>query len=70
MKARTGVAGLLGALVGVWIGSRSVRIYDWRTQWTIPAWGGGGVGGGGRGGGGRGGGGGGRGGGRKGERRQ
>ncbi len=39
MKARTGagVAGLLGALGGVWIGSRSVKIYDWRTEWTIPA---------------------------------
>jgi uncharacterized protein YndB with AHSA1/START domain len=39
MKARTGasVAGLLGVLGGVWIGSRSVKIYDWRTEWTIPA---------------------------------
>jgi hypothetical protein len=37
MKARTGVVGLLGALGGVWLGSRSVRIYDWRTEWTIPA---------------------------------
>jgi uncharacterized protein YndB with AHSA1/START domain len=39
MKARTGagVAVLLGALGGVWIGSRSVKIYDWRTEWTIPA---------------------------------
>jgi len=26
-----------GALGGIWIGSRSVRIYDWRTEWTIPA---------------------------------
>ena len=26
-----------GALGGIWIGSRSVKIYDWRTQWTIPA---------------------------------
>jgi uncharacterized protein YndB with AHSA1/START domain len=39
MKVRTGagVAGLLGALGGVWIGSRSVKIYDWRTEWDIPA---------------------------------
>jgi uncharacterized protein YndB with AHSA1/START domain len=27
-------AGLLG---GIWIGSRSVKIYDWRTEWNIPA---------------------------------
>ena len=26
-----------GALGGVWIGSRSVKIYDWRTEWAIPA---------------------------------
>jgi uncharacterized protein YndB with AHSA1/START domain len=26
-----------GALGGIWIGSRSVKIYDWRTQWIIPA---------------------------------
>ena len=26
-----------GALGGIWIGSRSVKIYDWRTEWTIPA---------------------------------
>jgi hypothetical protein len=39
MKVRTGygVAGLLGALGGIWVGSRSVKIYDWRTEWTIPA---------------------------------
>ena len=39
MKVRTGygVAGLLGALGGLWLGSRSVKIYDWRTEWTIPA---------------------------------
>jgi uncharacterized protein YndB with AHSA1/START domain len=39
MKVRTGagIAGLLGALGGVWFGSRSVKVYDWRTQWTIPA---------------------------------
>jgi uncharacterized protein YndB with AHSA1/START domain len=32
-----GVAGLLGALGGIWLGYRSVKIYDWRTEWTIPA---------------------------------
>jgi hypothetical protein len=32
-----GVAGLVGALGGIWIGSRSVKLYDWRTQWNIPA---------------------------------
>ena len=26
-----------GALGGIWIGSRSVKIYDWRTEWIIPA---------------------------------
>ena len=26
-----------GVLGGIWIGSRSVKIYDWRTEWTIPA---------------------------------
>ena len=26
-----------GALGGIWVGSRSVKIYDWRTEWTIPA---------------------------------
>jgi uncharacterized protein YndB with AHSA1/START domain len=26
-----------GALGGIWIGSRSVKIYDWRTEWAIPA---------------------------------
>jgi uncharacterized protein YndB with AHSA1/START domain len=26
-----------GALGGIWIGSRSVKIYDWRTEWSIPA---------------------------------
>jgi uncharacterized protein YndB with AHSA1/START domain len=26
-----------GALGGIWIGSRSVKIYDWRTEWVIPA---------------------------------
>jgi uncharacterized protein YndB with AHSA1/START domain len=39
MRARTGagVAGLLGALGGIWLGTRSVKVYDWRTEWTIPA---------------------------------
>ena len=26
-----------GTLGGIWIGSRSVKIYDWRTEWAIPA---------------------------------
>ncbi len=26
-----------GVLGGIWIGSRSVKIYDWRTEWIIPA---------------------------------
>jgi uncharacterized protein YndB with AHSA1/START domain len=26
-----------GVLGGIWIGSRSVKVYDWRTEWTIPA---------------------------------
>ncbi len=26
-----------GVLGGIWIGSRSVKIYDWRTEWRIPA---------------------------------
>lgn len=39
MKTGTGagVALALGALGGVWIGSRAVKTYDWRTEWTIPA---------------------------------
>jgi uncharacterized protein YndB with AHSA1/START domain len=28
------VAGVLG---GIWLGSRSVKTYDWHTEWTIPA---------------------------------
>ncbi|MBA2714040.1 MAG: SRPBCC domain-containing protein [Rubrobacteraceae bacterium] len=32
-----GIALAVGALGGVWIGSRSVKNYDWRTEWTIPA---------------------------------
>jgi uncharacterized protein YndB with AHSA1/START domain len=26
-----------GALGGIWIGSRFVKTYDWRTEWAIPA---------------------------------
>ena len=26
-----------GVLGGIWIGSRSVKIYDWRTEWRVPA---------------------------------
>ena len=26
-----------GVLGGIWIGSRSIKIYDWRTEWNIPA---------------------------------
>jgi len=37
MKARMSVAGLIGVLGGIWVGSRSVKIYDWRTRGTIPA---------------------------------
>jgi uncharacterized protein YndB with AHSA1/START domain len=39
LKTRTvcGVVGLLGALGGLWIGSRAVKTYDWHTEWTIPA---------------------------------
>ncbi len=37
MKTSTGAALALGALGGVWIGSRAVKTYDWRTEWTIPA---------------------------------
>ncbi len=39
MKTATGVgiACAIGVVGGVMIGSRSVKIYDWRTEWTIPA---------------------------------
>ena len=30
-------AGLIGAGVGLLMGSRTVKIYDWRTEWFIPA---------------------------------
>jgi uncharacterized protein YndB with AHSA1/START domain len=39
MKARTGaaIACVIGVAEGIVIGSRAVKIYDWRTEWTIPA---------------------------------
>jgi uncharacterized protein YndB with AHSA1/START domain len=39
MKATTGagIACALGVAGGIVIGSRAVKIYDWRTEWTIPA---------------------------------
>jgi uncharacterized protein YndB with AHSA1/START domain len=39
MKAPTGaaVACAIGVAGGIVIGSRAVKIYDWRTAWTIPA---------------------------------
>jgi uncharacterized protein YndB with AHSA1/START domain len=39
MKARTGfgIACAIGVAGGIVIGSRAVKIYDWRTEWTIPA---------------------------------
>jgi uncharacterized protein YndB with AHSA1/START domain len=37
MRVRAGVAVLLGALGGIWVGSCLVKTYDWRTEWTIPA---------------------------------
>ena len=27
----------VGVLGGIWLGARSVKIYDWRTEWVIPA---------------------------------
>jgi uncharacterized protein YndB with AHSA1/START domain len=35
--ARLGSAGAIGAAVGLLIGARAVKTYDWRTQWSIPA---------------------------------
>ena len=32
-----GMAGALGAGVGLLIGGRLVKTYDWRTEWLIPA---------------------------------
>jgi uncharacterized protein YndB with AHSA1/START domain len=39
MKAGTGagIACAIGVAAGIVIGSRAVKIYDWRTEWTIPA---------------------------------
>jgi uncharacterized protein YndB with AHSA1/START domain len=39
MKTGTGVgnACAMGVAGGIMIGSRAVKIYDWRTEWTIPA---------------------------------
>ena len=39
MKAGTGagIACAIGVAGGIVIGSRAVKIYDWRTEWTIPA---------------------------------
>src|SRR5215207_7711167 len=39
MKTGTsvGIACAVGVAGGVMIGSRAVKIYDWRTEWTIPA---------------------------------
>ncbi len=35
--ARLGAAGIIGAGVGLLVGARAVKTYDWRTQWSIPA---------------------------------
>ena len=35
--ARLGAAGAIGAGVGLLVGARAVKTYDWRTQWSIPA---------------------------------
>src|ERR671911_1970892 len=39
MKGGTGasIACAIGVAAGIVIGSRAVKIYDWRTEWTIPA---------------------------------
>ena len=39
MKTGTaaGIACAIGAAGGIVIGSRAVKIYDWHTEWTIPA---------------------------------
>lgn len=34
---RLGTASAIGAGVGLLVGSRMVRTYDWRTEWAIPA---------------------------------
>ena len=35
--ARLGVAGAAGAVAGLLAGIRAVKVYDWRTEWSIPA---------------------------------
>lgn len=35
--ARSLVPGLIGAAAGTLVGSRLIKTYDWRTEWTIPA---------------------------------
>jgi uncharacterized protein YndB with AHSA1/START domain len=35
--ARSLTAGLTGAVVGLLIGNRLAKTYDWRTEWSIPA---------------------------------
>jgi uncharacterized protein YndB with AHSA1/START domain len=39
MKTGTsvGIACAVGMMEGIMIGSRAVKIYDWRTEWIIPA---------------------------------
>ena len=34
---RLGVAATAGATAGMLLGAHMVRVYDWRTQWSIPA---------------------------------
>jgi hypothetical protein len=34
--ARLGAASAVGAGVGLLVGSRAVKTYDWRTEWLIP----------------------------------
>ena len=34
---RLGAASAVGAGVGLLVGSRMVKTYDWRTEWLIPA---------------------------------
>ena len=34
---RLGAAGVVGAMVGLFVGARAVKTYDWRSEWFIPA---------------------------------
>jgi uncharacterized protein YndB with AHSA1/START domain len=34
---RPGIAGALGVGIGLLLGGRLVKTYDWRTEWTVPA---------------------------------